>query len=49
MLKAGARMKRSRVVVIAGNERRETLLTPDTGIALQYVPANTIVWVRLVK
>lgn len=43
MLKAGARMKRSRCVVIAANERRETLLTPDTGITLQYVPAGTFI------
>lgn len=43
MLKAGARMKRSRAVVIAGKERRETVLTPDTGIMLQYVPADTFI------
>jgi hypothetical protein len=43
MLKAGARMKRSRCVVISGNERRETLLTSDTGITLQYVPADTFI------
>jgi len=43
MLKAGARMKRSRCVVIKGNGRRETLLTTDTGIMLQYVPADTFI------
>lgn len=43
MLKAGARMKRSRCVVIKGEERKETLLSADTGITLQYVPANTFI------
>ena len=43
MLKAGARMKRSKCVIISGKERRETILTPDTGIALQYVPADTFI------
>jgi hypothetical protein len=43
MLKAGARMKRSRCVVISGNERKESLLTSDTGITLQYVPADTFI------
>lgn len=43
MLKAGARMKRSRCVVIKGNERKEVLLTADTGITLQYVPADTFI------
>jgi hypothetical protein len=43
MLKAGARMKRSKCVVISGNERKETLLTSDTGITLQYVPASTFI------
>jgi len=43
MLKAGARMKLTRCVVIIGKERRETLLTPDTGITLQYVPADTFI------
>ena len=43
MLKAGARMKRSRAVIIAGKERKETILTSDTGITLQYVPANTFI------
>jgi L-fucose isomerase-like protein len=42
MLKAGARMKRTRCVVIAGNERKETALA-DTGITLQYVPAETFI------
>jgi hypothetical protein len=43
MLKAGARMKRSRCVVIQGEERWESLLTADTGITLQYVPADTFI------
>jgi hypothetical protein len=43
MLKAGSQMKRSKCVVISGNERRETLLTSDTGITLQYVPADTFI------
>ncbi len=43
MLKAGAKMKRSKCVVISGNERRQTLLTADTGINLQYVPADTFI------
>ena len=43
MLKAGACMKRTRCVVIKGNERMETLLTSDTGITLQYVPADTFI------
>ncbi len=43
MLKAGARMRCSRCVVIEGNERKETLLTSDTGITLQYVPADTFI------
>jgi hypothetical protein len=43
MLKAGARMKRSRCVVIEGEERRNSLLTADTGITLQYVPADTFI------
>jgi hypothetical protein len=42
MLKAGALMKRSRCVVIQGGERKETALA-DTGITLQYVPANTFI------
>lgn len=42
MLKAGARMKRTRCVVIKGNKRTETALA-DTGITLQYVPANTFI------
>ena len=43
MLKAGARMKRSKCVVIQGKERKETVLTQDTGIKLQYVPAGTFI------
>jgi len=43
LIKAGARMKRSRCVVIRGNERKEVLLTEDTGITLQYVPAETFI------
>lgn len=43
MLKAGAHMKHSRCVVIKGKERREILLSEDTGIALQYVPADTFI------
>lgn len=43
MLRAGARMRLSRCVVIKGKERRETLLSPDTGITLQYVPADTFI------
>lgn len=42
LLKAGARMKRTRCVVIQGNERKDTLLA-DTGIKLQYIPANTFI------
>ncbi len=40
MLKAASRIKRTSCVVIAGNERRKTLLA-DTGITLQYVPSDT--------
>jgi len=40
MLKAGTLMKKTRCVVIAGEKRYETLLA-DTGIRLQYVPAET--------
>lgn len=43
MIKAGARMKHSRCVVIQGKERVEKLLTRDTGITLQYVPAETFI------
>lgn len=43
MLKAGARMKHTRCAVIAGKERRETLLSYDSGITLQYVPADTFI------
>jgi len=42
MLKAGARMKWTRCVVIKGKERTETTLA-DTGITLQYVPADTFI------
>ena len=42
MLKAGTRMKRTRCVVIKGDERIETTLA-DTEITLQYVPANTFI------
>ena len=42
MLKAGTRMKRTRCVVIKGKERSETALA-DTGITLQYVPADTFI------
>jgi hypothetical protein len=42
MLKAGALMKKTRCVVIQGEERKETILA-DTGITLQYVPANTFI------
>ncbi|MFC2126464.1 hypothetical protein ACFLU5_16870 [Bacteroidota bacterium] len=42
MLKAGARMQHTRCVVIMGTERKETILA-DTGITLQYVPANTFI------
>jgi hypothetical protein len=40
MLKAGALMKRTRCVVIQGNERKEIPLA-DTGIILQYIPVTT--------
>jgi len=42
MLAAGARMKRTKVVVIEGARRREAVL-PQLGIQLQYVPAATFV------
>lgn len=42
MLEAGARIKQSRCVVIAGNKRMQTKLA-DTGINLQYVPADTFI------
>jgi hypothetical protein len=42
MLKAGSQMKQTRCAVIKGDERRETMLA-DTGITLQYVPANTFI------
>ncbi len=40
MLKAGSRMQRTRCLVIAENERYEKTLA-DTGIKLQYIPAET--------
>jgi hypothetical protein len=40
MLKAGALIRRSRCVVLRGNERKEKMLA-DTGITLQYIPAST--------
>jgi hypothetical protein len=40
MLKTGALMKRTRCVIIEGNERKEMILA-DTGINLQYVPSGT--------
>jgi len=42
MLKAGSRMKQARCVVIKGNERKAIPLA-DTGITLQYVPADTFI------
>ena len=36
-------MKRSKCVVIQGKERKETVLTQDTGIKLQYIPAGTFI------
>ena len=43
MLQAKSRMKRSKCVVIKDNERKEALLSTDTGITLQYVPAETFI------
>lgn len=40
MLSSGARLKKSRCIVIRGEERKETPLA-DTGITLRYVPAKT--------
>jgi len=40
MLKAGSKMHHARCVVIKGNERTVRILA-DTGITLQYVPAET--------
>ncbi|MCC6354691.1 MAG: hypothetical protein IT577_12450 [Verrucomicrobiae bacterium] len=40
MLQAGARLRRSRCVVIRGEERKDLPLA-DTGISLRYVPAKT--------
>jgi hypothetical protein len=42
MLKAGTLMKKTRCVVIKGDERYENILG-DTGITLQYVPAGTFI------
>ena len=42
MLKAGAQMKRTRCVVIRGDRRKEVTLS-DTGITLQYVPAESFI------
>jgi hypothetical protein len=43
MLKAGALIKKTRCVVIEGKERTEKILSKDTGIKLQYVPAETFI------
>ncbi|HUX96976.1 MAG TPA: hypothetical protein VMV47_14670 [Bacteroidales bacterium] len=43
MLKTGALIKKTKCVVIAGRERKEMTLSPDTGITLQYVPADTFI------
>ena len=43
MLKAGALIKKTRCVVIEGKERTERILSKDTGIRLQYVPADTFI------
>lgn len=40
MLRAGAKLRRSRCVVIRGNERKEVPLA-DSGISLRYIPAKT--------
>lgn len=42
MLKAKAKMNRTRCVVIKGNKREEMKLA-DTGITLQYLPASTFI------
>lgn len=42
MLKAKARMKRTRCVVIKGDKEEEKLLA-DTGITLKYLPAGTFI------
>lgn len=40
MLKAGAKIKQTRCVVLAGDERYHTTM-PDLGIQMQYIPAKT--------
>jgi len=40
MLKAGAKMRKSRCVVIRGDHRQETVMN-DLGITLNYIPAKT--------
>lgn len=40
MLKAGARLREMRYVVLKGSERREATI-PDTGTRLRYVPASS--------
>ena len=42
MLHAAAKMRATRVVVIQGKDRRESII-PDLGIQLRYVPASTFV------
>lgn len=42
MLQAGTKMRATRVVVIQGNARRDTVM-PDLGIQLRHVPASTFV------
>jgi hypothetical protein len=42
-VKSGARMKRTKAVVIKGTERKESILSTDTGIKLQYVPADSFI------
>jgi hypothetical protein len=42
MLKAGAKIRRSRCVVIKGTERFDTVMA-DLGITLRHVPANTFI------
>ena len=42
MLKAGAKMRRARCVVIKGDERFDTTMA-DLGITLRHIPANTFI------
>jgi hypothetical protein len=42
MLKAGAKMQRSKCVVIKGNKRYETIMN-DLGITLKYIPAKSFI------